>query len=474
MIAVGVALFASCTGSERQVPPAKLAGIRVVDLIPASLSGETWQDAEPFLALYASNPRLMAASAFTPNPGGSASATAPIFVSDDGGDSWTLRNTLPSESMTADITHAVGGTPPVLYAGIMKVPGFPLNELKANDFFSPATMTLQAFRVDIDQPFVRTSQVGNADRVYIGLNDFDAPDGRTATVDVSLDGGGTYASRRIETRSTAGQNGPSIRPAVAQDHTVYVAYFGWRSNAGADVTSDVVVVRDDSGATGATPFRDLVDPSDHLPGCLVATHVTIPWSNAPTLGQERIGSTLAIAVDGQHSENVYLAWADRVGTGDIYTVHVRRSTDRGATWSGDLRALTNATDASLAVSANGSVGLLYQQVTGPAGTSRWVTRLEQSRDGFATHQDVVLASVPATTPTFQFLPYIGDYNCLLTRGNQFLGIFSANNTPDSTNFPQGVTYQRRVDFPTHRLLDGSGAAVAVSIDPFFFSVPVLP
>src|SRR2546422_908856 len=124
VIAVGVALFAACPGSERQVPPAKLTGGRVVDLIPLSLSGETWQDAEPFLALYASNPRIMAASAFTPNPGGSASATAPIFVSDDGGDSWTLRNTLPSESRPPDITHAVGGTPPVLYAGIMKVPNF--------------------------------------------------------------------------------------------------------------------------------------------------------------------------------------------------------------------------------------------------------------------------------------------------------------------------------------------------------------
>src|SRR5207245_2382537 len=160
----------------------------------------------------------------------------------------------------------------------------------------------------------------------------------------------------------------------------------------------VVVVRDDGGATGTTPFRDLVDPSDHLPGPLVATHVTIPWSNSPTLGQERIGSTLSIAADALHSDTVYLAWADRVGTGDIYTVHVRRSTNRGATWSSDLR----------------------------------------------------------------------------TRGNQFLGIFSANNTPDSANFPQGVVYQRRVDFPTHRLLDGSGAPVAVSIDPFFFSVPVLP
>src|SRR5436189_910987 len=237
------------------------------------------------------------ASALTPIAGASAGAPAPIFVADDGGDSWTLRNPLPSESMTADITHAVGGNPPMLYAGILKVPDFPLNELKANDFLSPATMTLQGFRADIDQPFVRTTAVGNADRVYIGLNDFDAPDGRTATVDVSLDGGATYTSRRIETRNTAGQNGPSIRPAVAQDHTVYVAYFGWRSNAGADVTSDVVVVRDDSGGTGATPFRDLVDPSDQLPGRLVATHVTIPWSNAPTLGHDRYRTTLSSAED---------------------------------------------------------------------------------------------------------------------------------------------------------------------------------
>src|SRR5436189_1669898 len=164
MLTVGVALCVACKGSEREVPkpPASLAGVRVVDLIPASLSGETWQDAEPFLALYASNTKLMAASAFTPNPGGSASATAPIYVSDDGGDSWTLRNTLPSQAMTADITHAVGGNPPVLYAGIMKVPGFPLNELKTSDFLSVATMTLQSSRPDIDQPFVRTTDVANA------------------------------------------------------------------------------------------------------------------------------------------------------------------------------------------------------------------------------------------------------------------------------------------------------------------------
>src|SRR3989442_15772335 len=94
VITVGVAVCVACKGSEREVPkpPAKLAGVRVVDLIPVSLSGESWQDAEPFLALYASNPRLMAASAFTPNPGGPPRATAPLFVSHDGGDPLTLPN----------------------------------------------------------------------------------------------------------------------------------------------------------------------------------------------------------------------------------------------------------------------------------------------------------------------------------------------------------------------------------------------
>src|SRR5256885_14512373 len=87
VITVGVALCVACKGSEREVPkpPAKLAGVRGVDLIPVSLSGESWQDAEPFLALYASNPRLMAASALTPNPGGPAHAPPPHFRSHDGG-----------------------------------------------------------------------------------------------------------------------------------------------------------------------------------------------------------------------------------------------------------------------------------------------------------------------------------------------------------------------------------------------------
>jgi len=236
----------------------------------------------------------------------------------------------------------------------------------------------------------------------------------------------------------------------------------------------VVVVRDDSGATRTTRFRDLVDPSDRLPGRIVAHNVQIPFTNASTLGQERIGSTLSIAVDPSHSETVYLAWADRVGNGDIYTIHLRRSTDRGATWSADLRTVTNATNASLAVADNGTVGFLYQQVTGTGSASRWENRFERSKDGFTTDSALVLSTAPANTPAPQFLPYLGDYTGLVAVGAEFRGVFSANNTPDSSDFPIGVVYQRPADFTAHTLGDGAGGTVAVSIDPFYFSVPVLP
>jgi hypothetical protein len=55
-------------------------------------------------------------------------------------------------------------------------------------------------------------------------------------------------------------------------------------------------------------------------------------------------------------------------------------------------------------------------------------------------------------------------------GDDFFGIFSANNTPDQNNFPSGVTYQRNTDFDNQTLADVFGNPVAVSIDPFFFKV----
>lgn len=454
-----------------------LLQVKLVDLIPASLSGETNQDSEPFLAIEPANPQIMVASAFTPNPI-STTGNAPVYVSQDGGNTWVLNAITPVQRMTCDITHAISAAENHprgdLHAGTLAcASAITLGESETTDVSSSASMSVQSTRSNVDQPFVRAMAISNNDHIFVGVNDFNQPRGHTATVDVSVDGGTTYKSISIEARDTMGQDGPSVRPAVAGDNTVYAAFFGWRKFDGKIATSDVVVVRDDSGATGANPFQSLKDASDNLPGRLVVKSVSIPWSNFPTLGQERIGSTLSLAVDPSNSSTLYVGWADRGSKGDIYTLHVRRSTDRGATWSAkDLPNTTirNATNIALAVADNGVAGLLYQQLTG----SRWITHLVQSRNGFANIQDTVLANVPANAPNEQFLPYLGDYDYLLPVGNEFRGVFCANNTPDLANFPQGVTYQRAADFSRKTLTDGSGNPVPISIDPFYFSVTVIP
>src|SRR6266516_4608065 len=393
--------------------------VLVVNMIPRALSGESHQDSEPTIAVNPANPLHIAGSAFTPDPGGGS--LAPIFVSVDGGNTWTLKSIVPSSasdgSATADITLAFGTASNKLYAGIIRLPFPPgrprLNILRTDNFQSGATMKVLVDRTGkgIDQPYVQAATVLNGpdqgkDRVYVGDNDFgNTP--RSATIDQSLNAGKTsptFTSVRIESRSPAGQDGPPVRPAIHPDGTVYAVFHSWLTfDSNDEGTADIVVVRDDNGAD--------------------------------------------------------------------YMLHVLRSTNRGVTWSGDLRTVRNALNPAVAINSAGKVGLLYQQLTGSGPTQRWVTKFESSTNG-TTWSAMTLATVPANTPPKQFDPYLGDYEHLMSVGKDFYGVFCANNTPNKSNFPKGVTYQRNANFTSHTLLDVDNATpVDVSIDPFFFKVP---
>src|SRR5260370_16490311 len=102
-VAVAVAYHLQSPGTQSGVF-ASPTSVKLVDLIPASLSDETNQDSEPFLAIQTANPQVMVASAFTPNPV-SASGNAPVYVSQDSGNSWVLNAIAPVRRMTCDITH---------------------------------------------------------------------------------------------------------------------------------------------------------------------------------------------------------------------------------------------------------------------------------------------------------------------------------------------------------------------------------
>src|SRR4029450_9303193 len=139
-----------------------------------------------------------------------------------------------------------------------------------------------------------------------------------------------------------------------------------RSQSGSLRFADIVVMRDDNWASGATPFAALTDPSDSLAGRIAVPNTTTPWltSHLADFGQERLGSDLAIAVDPRDSDTVYVSYATGTGTSD-YTLHVIRSQDRGVTWSPDLlTGPVKAKNAGLAVNSQGKIAFLYQQVTG--------------------------------------------------------------------------------------------------------------
>jgi hypothetical protein len=446
--------------------------VKVVNVVPNSLSGEANQDSEPNIAVNPANVSEMVATAFTPAPlGGSF---APIYISTDGGNTWALRTVIPGNGQfgTGDITVAFATTGGMLYAGTLNGNNVHLNILRTSAFTSTTPLTVLVDRANEDQPWVVAGSVvvggTSKDRVFVGNNDFNQPSGGTATIDVSQDAATNpapagFAPIQLEHASTSGQDGPPIRTALHSDGTVYSAFERWDpGSANPNLNVDVVVTRDDNWGAGTPPFQAL-----GANGTTVASNRFMVFN--AVMGQERLGADLAIAVDPNNSSNVWIAWCDRVGgrTGTDWTGHVSHSTDKGATWSADVRTITNIKNPSLAVNSNGQVGFVYQAFTG----SQWVTTFEVTSNAWSTPAEThVLHQASSSTPARSFFPYIGDYIRLLAVGADFYGVFCGNNTPDMANFPSGVTYQRNANFSTHQLLASDGVTnVAVSIDPFFFS-----
>jgi len=253
--------------------------ITVVNMIPKSMSGETNQDSEPNLAVNNENPLHIAGSAFTPNPQGPNNA--PIYISVDGGNTWSLNPIVPSRSATADITLRFGKS--YLYAGIIKQPTKPklvYEVLRSKDFTSSNPMEVLLRREGVDQPWIQVFTAINGshsgkDLLYVGNNDF-GNQPLTATIDTSLDGASTtptFNTTRIDSRAgtTNPQDAPAIRPAIHSDGKVYAAFYEWTSFQQNIATSNVVVVRDDNfGMQNPNVFSALKDTSDGKNGVCVS------------------------------------------------------------------------------------------------------------------------------------------------------------------------------------------------------------
>lgn len=498
-------LICSVAASMLLVAPAFGQTIDVVNMIPATLSTEENQDSEPDITFNPNDPNEIIATAFTPNPSG-ATATAPIYISSDGGATWVLNNIVPSANgMTGDITVALSRND-TLYAGILRGGGELSMRILRSSAYTTTTPMTQLLSRSSDQPYARVySPMGGPNRdddhLYVGHNETAAAGTPSATFEQSLDvqtapAPAGLTTVLLERRTPSGQDGPPVRQAIHPDGTIYGVYVQRTASAGSVRTGNIVVVRDDAWGDSTTKYSALTDPSDSVAGRFVATGVSWVWNTGSAMGQERLGDRAAIAVDPTDSQTVYVAWADRPAgvTGNTSTIHARRSIDGGQNWSycsltqnqacsvdadcpatetcvADLRTITGALNPNLAVNIRGDVGFSFQQLIGAAPNQTWRTHFQQSTDGGTNWNDFILSNVPSNTPARQFGPYLGDYTGLTAVGKDFYGVFSANNTPDNDNFPQGVTYQRNANFTNNTLLDAGGTTtVAVSIDSFFFHV----
>jgi hypothetical protein len=469
--------------------------LKVVNMIPKDWSDETNQDTEPNLSVNPANPRQIIGTAFTyDNPAGTSAVSpamtgnwAPFFYSTDGGNTWTLQFVLPSAAgdqlPTWDVTSRFGGSSGEVYSGLISPSGGFADVILINRAPNALTKQVKFASVNGDQPFLEatTAQSGapaGQDCLYVGYN----ASGTNSTVLVFLNAAGpapTFTSNPLDVRFPSDM--PPTRTAIHHHTgTIYCAFYSYDSSTPDDLSStrNVVVVKDLNWGASLPPFQALID-SDGKAGVRIANGISNPWYSSnfldPNFGQDRFGPDLAIAVDPNNVQRVYLAYA--TGTGDTdFTLHLCWSDNGGqsGSWSADVRTINKAKNPSIAINSLGMVGFAYQQVVG----SNWVSVLEVSDNGFVssfvTH---VLASTPSAVPAHAWImaTYLGDYIKLLAVGEDFYGTFCANNTPDHANFPSGVHYQRNANFSTHTLLANDNVTpVAISIDPFFFKLTVEP
>ena len=456
---------------------------------------------------------------------------APIYFSTDGGITWTLKDVLPSNSgLTHDITLTFSDTG-YLYAAILK--GCQFGRLDSSRFSNnlKGFMALRSssvlntvdsveslvmlqpvynwFGVKYDMPWVVAKTVsapstssahrshGASDHVFIGVNLFSNArtqpagfTGQSATVMVSNDGGASRVSfvpDTIETLPQRDKNPAGVRIAIHNSGKVYALFYRARGDSFRRVpveNCDVVLVRDDD--LGRTRFRNLGT------GSVIKNDVTLPlhfldMTHGFLEGNRITGSDLAIAVDPNNPNHVFVAWCSE--DAGKYTLHFRHNTTGGAgRWlsiNERLDSIKHALNPAIAVTTDGKVGFLYQRLT---TEGFWETHFvmgsirTHGAGRFNSIHDWVLSRFHKDE--FNSIAsnrrWLSDYLDLQTVGETFYGVFAAINTPDppdqnrnpnpvKSRFPAvRPIYQR----DETKLLAVTPAAPVVnpSIDPFFFKV----
>jgi hypothetical protein len=524
--------------------------VKVVNVIPNSMSSETDQNSEPSIAVNPANPADIVVSAFSNAVTNSPPGLSPYFTSFNGGTTFTV---FPQDNLQQpDTTLAWSPTPGnafgTLYAArlfpnaatgignidVVKDTGAGLstggvpNTIPGSSYNPPGG----SIGNDVDQPRIALSSNGTIDRLYVGFNDLSkagnlvGQTGATASIQFTPNAAlnnpvwnpVTGAPLVLDRNPGVGQiqDGPAVPVAASPNSsTVYAAFERWSGAAAAgsgDQNAQIIVMKDtangtnnfgDLGAKVNVPGLGLVGQGVNVLGG--AAQVVIPQSlgglgTGTSLGMERLGSDLSLAVSPTNANIVYVAYAQVIK--GISEVTVQMSGNGGLNFPTSFTVPANSGLPALAVAQNGVVGLLDTALVG----GNLVTQMWELNGTTlvpfmlkAKHPELDLSSFPNGNPAVAFQPYIGDYEGLIAVGNQFEGTFSASNSPILNTFPDdsSVIFQRNlaVAFPggvtgslanldlkhlpptamVTGLADNNGNPLNItSIDPYIFNVASVP
>ena len=521
---------------------------KIVNMMPLERSSDTNHDGEPNIAVNPANPRIIAASAFTfsanrqwcdtfPCPriprDTFLNCRAPIFLSTDGGTNWQLQEVVPSNNgITHDISVAFSEAGYLYVAALKGCQYSPavwpnnfmkgLFILRSGTAISPEQPLTSLVRLDHrfgtvhDQPWVEaitsfdtiSGRVVSSDRVFIAVNKqadaISSPardplyEGKTARTLVTANAGvlpALFTSVPIESERNNDKNPSAVRVAVHRSGKVYAIFFRNIPDAVQPSPSldscRVIVVRDDSFALGSNKFSALGSTGIVIAERQVTTYHRI--GNEGWLGRCRVGgSNIAIAVDPEDDQHVFAGWCS-MNSERVYTLYFSQTWDGGQNWSTEhLASIPRAMNPAIAITRDGKVGLLYQQLITDAGGVQWwethFTMKQWNRSrvlvaaGDEQAGDVILSrfrddELPERNPVAG-RPAVGDYLDLAAIGNTFYGVFSAVNTPNNTindernnwRFPVVDPLYNRLRNSSGQLVDLTGKLIRSSVDPFFFKV----
>ena len=399
--------------------------IHVVNMIPFSLSGESSQDSEPNLAVNPAKPTDMVGTAFTRAPMGGS--FAPIYVSTDGGNTWSLRTVVPGNGSfgTADITVGFATTSGVLYAGTLNGTTLHLQILRTASFTSTTPMTVLVDRANEDQPWVvagsvvvgkalegpclrRQQRLQPAERPYRDRRSLARREdrGRPRRIRTALgratgdDRSGRPSDPRRAPRRRDGLRRPRALGERRRSRTS-----PWTSSSRATTTGARAPIRSARSSTPATARS--ASASSRAGSSSFERHHGAGAPRRRPLDRGRpheLEHRLHRVVRSRRRRRP-------ARTGRSTSAARPTAARPGRTTS--ARSRTRRTRASPWTRKAGS-GLVYQRFTG----SRWVTQLELTTNAWSTAATVVvLHTAPSATPARTFLPYLGDYIRLLAVGD---------------------------------------------------------